>query len=202
MANPNVAVHCSETRLTGVLAVCNRFNPAVAKAGTQQPTEDIGVDTFEFWCPARRPAGHNFSMLIGPPLRAFAAANVVNGIARPVAQPNAWVADLADRSPRLMLTWPTEQTIGRIELSFDADFDHPAESVLMGHPEAEMPFCVRCFRIKDDAGCVVYERDDNHQTRATIRLATPITTRKLRIDLDHPSPHVPAALFEVRCYAK
>ena len=142
-------------------------------------------------------------MSIGPPLRAFAAANVVNGIARPVSQPNAWVADLADPSPRLTLTWPTAQTIGRIELSFDADFDHPAESVLMGHPEAEMPFCVRSYRIWDDTGHVVHAvRRQPPDTGHDPARYAPLRRGKLRIELDHPSPHVPAALFEVRCYAK
>ena len=30
--------------------------------------------------------------------------------------------------------WAEPRTVGRIELAFDTDFDHPMESVLMGHP--------------------------------------------------------------------
>jgi len=33
--------------------------------------------------------------------------------------------------------------INRIILNFDTDFDHPMESVQMGHPENRVPFCVK-----------------------------------------------------------
>ena len=34
--------------------------------------------------------------------------------------------------------------------TFDTDFDHPMESVLMGHPERDMPFCIKRYRITAD----------------------------------------------------
>jgi hypothetical protein len=37
----------------------------------------------------------------------------------------------------------TQQTIATLELDFDSDLDRPMESCLMGHPERDMPFCVR-----------------------------------------------------------
>jgi hypothetical protein len=85
-------------------------------------------------------------------------------------------------------------------LSFDTDFDHPAESVLLGHPETIMPFCVRAYRILDAKGNVLHKCSDNHQTRNTIRMERPVSTDRLTIELTHPSNQTPAALFEVRCY--
>ncbi|HEY0947270.1 MAG TPA: FAD-dependent oxidoreductase [Opitutaceae bacterium] len=198
----DIALRCSQQRLTGVLSLCHSVNLAVAKSAVQQPTGDIGVDTFEFWQPKRRPAGHNIALALARPLAVFGAANVVNGVARPTNQPNAWVADPADAKPALTLRWAEPQTIGRIELMFDTDFDHPMESVLWGHPEDRMPFCVPGYRVLAENGEVIHACAENHQTRNVIRLDAPVLTRVLRLELDNPASRIPASLFEIRCYAR
>ncbi|MGB7158889.1 MAG: FAD-dependent oxidoreductase [Tepidisphaeraceae bacterium] len=202
MANPAVSVRTSEQRITGILSVTNNFNPAVAKSSVQQPPEDIGVDTFEFWCPQRRPKGQNLAMSIEPPLEPFAANNVTGGVARPTSQPNAWVADPDDANPSISLKWAGLHLISKVELTFDTDYDHPAESVLMGHPETVMPFCVRNYKVRDCCGRVVGDVKDNHQTRNTLTFDPPIRTERLTFELEHPSGNVPASLFEVRCYGE
>ncbi len=118
--------------------------------GKQTPPEDIGIDTFEFWCPQRRPGGQNVALRLHTALSCFGAENVRNGLARPVNQPNAWVADLQDASPSLTLEWGSVQTIRTVVLKFDTDFDHPMESVLMGHPEHVMPFCIRDYTLYNE----------------------------------------------------
>lgn len=198
--NPAVRVHLSDRRITGVLAVTHNANKAVAKSATQSPPGGIGVETFEFWTPLRRPAGKNLALRFDPPLTGFAAANLTSGVARPTRQPNAWVAHPDDPEPAMTLTWPTPQTIACIDLSFDTDFDHPMESVLLGHPETVMPFCLRAYRVLDADGRLIAECRENHQTRNRIRLTPAVTTRALRIEVEHPHSGVPAALFEVRCY--
>jgi len=202
MKNPVVAVRTSEQRVTGILSVSNVQNPAVSNFGVQEPTEDIGVETFEFWTPVRRPKGQNLAVTVEPPLRLFEPANAVNGWARPTTGPNAWVAAPDDPTPTLFLEWDHPQTIRRIDLSFDTDFDHPMESVLMGHPERLMPFCVRRYRILDDQGRVVGGCDDNHQTRNSVVLDEPLVTSSLCIEVLETHGNVPAALFEVRCYER
>jgi hypothetical protein len=220
MANPDVNVRLSDQRVTGVLSVTQKFNRAVAKSPRQEPPPDCGIDSFEFWIPQRRPAGKNLAVNIEPPLDVFGAANLVNGFARPTNQPNAWVADFAHEQPTLRLTWDKPQTIARIELSFDTDFDHPMESVLMGHPERVMPFCVRevvvaqAVRVPVLAGGsgangtnardterLLAEIAQNHQSRQVIRLSQPVTTDCIEIRLVAPGCNVPASLFEVRCFA-
>ncbi len=155
MRNSDVAIHTSSQRITGILSVTNHQNPAVSNFGKQEPTEDIGVETFEFWCPKRRPGGRNLALEISPPLAVFEPHNICNGVNRPTNQPNAWVADSRDPRPTLSLSWDQPQQIARLVLSFDTDFDHPMESVLMGHPEGPMPFCVKHFpdpRLWSDSG--------------------------------------------------
>jgi hypothetical protein len=201
LRNPAVSVRLSEARVTGVLSLTQSMNAAVAKRTRQEPPEGSGIDSFEFWLPARRPGGLNLALRSDPPLSSFRASNVTNGIARPTTQPNAWVADPADPAPRLTLRWPDPRTIARIELSFDTDFDHPLESVLWGHPERDIPFCVRQYRLLDDGGAVLHECRENHQTRNTVTFDAPVTTSALHVEI--VSTHgAPAAVFEVRCYSK
>jgi hypothetical protein len=99
------------------------------------------------------------------------------------------------------LTWKEPQKISRIELVFDPDFDHPMESVFMGHPERVMPFCVRQYQIRDSLGNLLAECTDNHQSRNSIKLGNEVTTAKLLITCKHPSAQTPAALFEALCYS-
>ena len=155
MKNDLVSLNYSSQRLTGMLSVFNTVNPAVSNWGRQDPTEDIGVDAFEFWCPQRRPGGKNlaFGMTHGNEL--FSLSNIRNGIDRPYVVPNAWVADPDDAAPRIFIKWKDQQLIKSIEICFDNDYDHPMESVLMGHPENIMPFCVRHFRVYDESDNLV-----------------------------------------------
>ncbi|MBU1819889.1 MAG: FAD-dependent oxidoreductase, partial [Bacteroidetes bacterium] len=199
--NPKVKFKQSDQRITGVLSVFNSINPAVSNYGKQEPTEDIGVDGFEFWCPQRRPKGKNLAVKIEEGLTCFGPENIRNGVQRPTSQPNAWVADFQDTAPTLTLTWKETQTISRIELFFDTDYDNPSENVLMIHPEEVSPFCVQKYKVLDDSGTVVYAKEDNHQTRNILTFESPIATTRLEIKVEHPSATSPAALFEVRCYA-
>lgn len=200
MANPKVSVALSDIRLTGVLSLCQRADERVAESATQTPPGDIGVDSFEFWLPERRPKGENLALRIEPGLEAFAASSVQQRPDRPTTQPNAWVANLSDPQPWIELAWDQPREIRTIDLAFDTDFDHPMESVLMGHPERVMPFCVRHFRVLLD-GQVVAASEEHHQTRQRIVLDRPRLARRLRVEVSHPSKQVPAALMGVSCHA-
>lgn len=200
LANPAVTAHLSDQRVTGVLAVSQRFNRAVAKSPWQEPPPDRGIERFEFWLPERRPGGKNLACRIEPPLAAFEPANLFNGYARPTNQTNAWAATPDNRAPTLTLEWPAPVEIASMEFGFDADFDHPLETVLMRNPETASPFCVPAVRIKDDAGRVVGELRDNHLGTFTLRLAAPVRTSKLTLELTPPAGGAPAALFALRCY--
>lgn len=219
-ANDDIAAHLSDMRLTGVISLCQSGNPAVAKSNIQSPPPDSGIDTFEFWTPKRRPLGKNLALAIHPPLEAFATRNLVNGVSRPTHAANAWVADPDDEQPVLRLEWPVPQTIQRVEIDFDTDFDHPMESVLMGHPERDMPFCVQNLSLSVPSGEIhepgnprvavaaqsgaakeIAKLEGNHHSRVVFQFVAPIVTDCLEIRPLAPSIHIPAALFAVRCYA-
>jgi hypothetical protein len=198
--NTSVSAYLSNTMLTGVLSLFQTENKAVSNTGVQTPPADIGIDTFEFWTPKRRPAGHNLAISFSRPLYHYAAGNVKNGYARPYHAPNAWAGSLTDASPRLVLKWENPRSIQTIHLSFDSDFDHPMESVLMHHPEHVMPFCIRNYAVYDGQGNLLKKVSGNYQTRNIITLQEPLVTDTLVIACEHPAVHIPAAIFEIRCY--
>jgi hypothetical protein len=130
----------------------------------------------------------------------FNPSNLNQGFVRPTPEGvNAWVPDENDTHPAITLEWPKPQEINMIRLFFDGDFDHPMESVLMGHYEDVMPLCVRNYTIKDSKGEVVFTQEGNYQSVNTIELEKPISTAKLTIELENP-PGQSAVLYEVLCY--
>ena len=198
--NKAISVQGSQLRVTGLLSVFNKTNPAVSNYGKQEPTDDIGVDAFEFWTPERRPNGHNLAFRIEPGLRPFAVKNIRNGIQRPTHQPNAWVADPTDTNPTLTVHWDSPRQIREVVLHFDTDFDHPLESVLMTHPETVVPFCVRDFVLCNDRNERIYEQSGNYLTQHIIRFDKPVETRSLSVHLKALNGGVPVSLLEMRCY--
>ncbi|HLT62637.1 MAG TPA: FAD-dependent oxidoreductase [Microlunatus sp.] len=192
LACDGVSVHVSDLVLTGTVGLRHK--------ATQEEDAAIGRPRIEFWPPERRPAGRNLALRLDPAPESFPADNVANGFDRPTSGSNAWVAALDDPAPRLDLTWPEPRTVGRIELSFDTDLDHPMESALYGHPEAVMPQCVRDFRVT--AGDrVLATVTDNHQTRRRVTVDPPVSTDRIGIEVLAGNGNAPAAIFSVRCYA-
>ena len=195
----NLEIALSAEQVTGVLMLEQRMNKAVAKSLVQTPPSGTGIDTFAFWLPARRPEARTLAVTIEPPLAMFAPGNVVNGVARPWRGANAWLPAREDARPTLQLQWDDAQAIDTIELSFDTDFDHPMESVLMGHPERVMPACVTAFEVIANNSKVLAHVEHHHQTRWSLRLDQPIAVTELAIVILAHGPALPA-VFEVRCY--
>lgn len=200
MKNEHIRLSYSALRVTGILSVFNKVNAAVSNFGKQEPTEDIGVEAFEFWTPERRPKGQNLAMNITPGIALFGVENLRNGVQRPTNQPNGYVADPTDPNPTVTLSWSTPQRISRVELAFDGDFDHPLETVIMTHPETEVPFCVRDYTLCNDRQERIFGQTQNHQTRNTVRFDQPVVTRSLTIHLKAMNGAAPATLMEVRVY--
>ncbi len=200
MSNAEVELAVSEKRITGLVSVCNAVNPAVSNYGKQEPAGDIGVDGFEFWCPQRRPAGKNIAMKIEPALNAYSLENLRNGLQRPVKSTNAWVADYKNSDAEIKIVWNETQTINKVELFFDADYDHPLESVLLLNPETKMAFCADEVKIYNCNNELVGEISGNYLTHRTIHLEKPVKTPELKIKISNSDRTAPVSLFEVRCY--
>ena len=202
MNNPEVAIRSSETRISGIISVFNKFNKAVSNYGKQDPPPGIGMEAFEFWTPIRRPNGQNIAMKIEPAIRCFEAENLSNGFMRPGIGPNAYVAPLEATESIIDIYWSERKRVGEIVLFLDTDYDHPMESSLMGHPEDVMPFCVQEYEIKNCGSTVLFTVQGNHQTINRFVLDEAVETDHLQVILKRPQPNVPIALFEILCFEK
>jgi hypothetical protein len=197
---PTLELELSDERVTGVLTLSHKSNGKVARGSKQEPPAGIGMDSFEFWLPERRPSGENIAFSSSEVLYNYRPENIQGGYARPFIRPNAWIADPDDPLPTIELRWTVPQKISRIQLCFDTDFDHALESVLYRHQDQAMPFCVKHFRVLDQTGRLIWEESDNHLSRAEIMLESAIETKMLRIEI--PATHgAPAAVFKAACYA-
>jgi FAD dependent oxidoreductase len=200
MSNAAVELAVSEKRVTGLLSVYNTINPAVSNYGKQEPLEDIGVDAFEFWCPQRRHAGKNIAMKMEPALQAFSPEHLRNGLQRPVKSTNAWVADYEKNEATIKIVWNELQTINKIDLFFDADYDHPLESVLLLNPETKMAFCADEVKVYNCNNELVGEISGNYLAHRTIYFNKPVAVTELKIKVANSDHTAPVSLFEVRCY--
>jgi hypothetical protein len=191
--NPFLTTPRSETRITGVVAVFNRY--------TQQGNEERGIDTVPFFLPTRRPQGTNYAVKFNPPLKSFGAEQLRSGIFRPaLGASNAWVAPLKQNTATLKAEWKAPQTINRVVLWFDTDFDFSMESLQFHHPESVIPFCVQNFKLLDEQGKVVYETTDNHHSRCEIRFESPIKTSSLTLELNATDENIPISLFGIQAF--
>lgn len=197
LRNPVVSISTSLARVTGVLALSHSQNAAVAKAASQTAPEDSGIESFEFWLPGRRPGGKNLAIQIEPKLHAFDPQQLVNGVSRPTVRTNAWVAADGDPLPTVQFEWTRPRRVRRIEITWDTDYDHPLESVLMGHLEREIPFCVKRYRISSEKG-MLFE-GENHSTRSLVTLNDAVMANVLKLEVLE-TRGLPAAIFEVRIY--
>ncbi len=198
-AQPGVRLHLSTAQMPGVVTVSQKMNAAVAKNLVQTPPEGSGIDTFAFWLPERRPKARNLAVKFHQPLALYHPANVINGLNRPWCGTNAWAPAADDNAPALTLHWEEPVEVQKVSITFDTDFDHPMESVLMTHPERVMPGCIRAFRVSTAEGVRLAEVTENHQTQWALDLPEPVTTTGLRIDvLEHGE--APPAIFNVSCF--
>lgn len=198
LANDDIELATSDQLITGTMSVFKKTNKAVSNTGKQEAPANSGIEEFEFWTPERRPKGQNLALSFEPALSGFSKEQSVNGHLRPWLKSNAWLAALDDAQPQLKLEWSEETKVSEITLYFDCDYDHALETVLMVHPETQMPYCVQNYRIKTGDGVILADVKDNYQTVNKVQLKEIVSCDSLIIEFDHPSGNVPAAIFEIQ----
>jgi len=53
------------------------------------------------------------------------------------------------------LKWDSAQTINRVVLYYDVDWDHAMEPIQFGHVDRAMPFCVKSYTLTDAEGNIL-----------------------------------------------
>lgn len=196
MVNEQISLALSDKRVTGLCTVVNKVHKAVSNKGRQDPPELSGLEAFEFWTPERRPEGKNLALSFEPALDAWSSGYLLGGYMRPYLQSNAWAASFEDDNPAIDLSWDTPQQLNELVLYFDTDADHALETVLMEHPETQIPFTVRSFEVYDEQGSLVHECESNHQSIRRVNLKG-LTSSRLSLKLEHPTNTTPASLFAI-----
>lgn len=194
--NKKVRIGVTDRLAAGVTTVYNQINESVSNYGRQDAAEDSGFESFEFWCPMRRPCSYNLALQFSEPMELFGIDGLKNAWKRPYVGSNAWSADPLDNNPTVSVSWENIQEIKRIILFFDNNHDHAMEPIQHGHYDDVMPQCVRSYRIYDASGSLIYECKDNYLGVNEINLSAPVFTDKLTIELDH-ALQSPATLFHV-----
>ncbi|WP_430813846.1 FAD-dependent oxidoreductase [Carboxylicivirga sp. RSCT41] len=195
--NELVHVQTSKQLITGVVSVFNGENKKVSNTGKQTAPENIGIHSFDFYTPLRRPEGQNMGLAIQPAIDNFYATNVINGFVRPWIQSNAWVADVNDIEPTLKFSWENNRIINTLTIFFDTDYDHAMESVQMGHHDSVMPFVVRDYEVLDADGNIIYENRGNYQTVNRIELTTPVVSKSLTMKFKQNESGCPVSVFQI-----
>lgn len=198
MQNDLVAISTTLKRVSALMTVEHECD--------QHMDEDVGVDLFERWTPVRRPMGHNLALTVDPPLQAWSAENIRNGVPRPTKRANCWVP--VDQDDRRMLTvsWDSPVKLSKVVVHFDTDYDHALESVQRGHPERDIPFCVKKWRIVDlsqqGAEAELFLEDNNYLSRREALLEPDVLVSKIGVEVLelNGGEQVLGGIFEVRAY--
>jgi hypothetical protein len=197
LQNESVALCTTKTRVSALMTVEHEC--------TQSPPSDVGVDEFERWTPVRRPMGHNLALRLDPPLKAWGVDNIRNGVPRPTKRTNCWVpcADVNGRK-LLRICWAGPVEVSRVVVHFDTDYDHALESVLRGHPDRTIPFCVKKWRLLDlsEGEQELYIEDENHMSRREVTLGSHRKVTELGVEVLelNGDASILGGIFEVRVY--
>jgi hypothetical protein len=200
MQNEAVAMSTTLTRASAMMSVEHEC--------TQAPPDDVGVDVFERWTPVRRPNGHNLALTVTPPIKAWSPANISNGVTRPTKRTNCWVPK-ADSDARKLITmkWDSSIRLRQLVVHFDTDFDHALESVLRGHPERDIPFCVSNWRVldlsRDGEERELFREEGNYLSRRVAEIEPSVLVTKIGVEilgLNGDAKNIQGGIFEIRAY--
>ncbi|HVU33209.1 MAG TPA: FAD-dependent oxidoreductase [Opitutaceae bacterium] len=200
LANDQVEIRCTTVRATGILSLFYSHTQKDGDYGYGTSLAGIEVDSFELWSPRRRPAGWNFALRLSTPIAPYAVAQITNGVYRPTSTVNAWVADPADQDPAVTLEWDAPQSVRKVVVDLDPDWDHPMESVIRWHEDRAMPFTVKNFQIEDGSGKILAAKTENYLARWEVTLPERIDTKRLLVRVTAMNGPCPPAIFGVSVY--
>jgi len=202
MKNENIELALSDQRITGIMSVQNKINKAVSNYGKQELADGLVLDSFELWTPERRPAGKNLALKIKPSITNFNLANLTNLEIRPTSngESNAWIAELNDITPEIILKWNSPKQIQKIKLFFDSDYDNALECSMIEHPESEIPFIVHDYKILDSKNQLVFEKEGNFQAINEILFTKLLKTDCIKIIFQKKMKNIPVSVYKVVVY--
>lgn len=136
----------------------------------------------------------------------YAPKNVINGVSRPEAWPNAWISDPSESPPQwLDLDFGQVEMIGTVMLTFDSDLDAsvrrwPPHGIFGCGP---VPQLVRDYKVywRDGYGWRCLLSVEGNYQRHRVHHVEPVQMEKLRIEVLATNGAPSARVYEVRAYS-
>jgi len=199
--NPDVAIALSDQRATGLIRLFRRGEQRNGDSHEQHlPAEEAGCEAMTLWYPERRPQGKNLALRLNQSLAGYDPENIRSQHLRPTTRPNAWVADPNDPAPVLTLAWDEPQTITKVRVFLDPDWDHPIETVIKRHSDRIMPSLAKDLELLDADGNCLGIVTDNRSPHIDFTFEAPCTTDELSLKINAMNSDWPAAIFAIRVW--
>lgn len=106
----------------------------------------------------------------------------------------------------IQVAWESPVALKELVVLFDTDYDHAMESVLRGHPERNIPFCVSSWRVldlsTDGEEKELYREGGNYHSRRSAALDPAARVTKIGVEILglNGDENVRGGIFEVRAY--
>ena len=136
-----------------------------------------------------------------PGQRVFGGANILSGTTRPHDRTHLWRSDPTEPFPALAeLAWPEPVTISQVELTFAGNLlrEYHAYQPFFRDPQTSRDYSV--LAQIDGSWTKLVTVTGNYQRRRVHRLEEPVTTTRLRLQVDATNGERAAALYEIRVY--
>ncbi len=191
-ANERVALHASEDKAVGVIAL---------KPEKQRELHH-NYEGQLIWKPKKQ----SIAFSLEPFQDCFVPQNVVNGYSRPYILPNCWISEPFNmgRAEWIELRWNEPKTIHEIDILCNTDLDNPLETVHVPHPDPIMEETLRDFDVlvqTMDGSWKEIERIRNNHHRKICVCCIAESIQAVRINCQAANCGYPRAeIYEIRAY--
>ncbi|TFE29490.1 FAD-dependent oxidoreductase [Cohnella luojiensis] len=201
--NERIRLYLSETPMTGILSFAKGEKPLVSSS-----LEDHQPDQPVIQWSSKKLVRTPFCFRLLSDTRAYKATKAINGYLRPYGGPNLWISERMDSGDNheqwLELSWPSVQTIGEVQLTFNDDVNE--DLINLHHhrtPFEVFPELVHTYRLEawQDGKWTLLERiTDNWRRTRRHTLAKPAVTERLRLVVEQTNGSAYAEVTEIRVY--
>jgi hypothetical protein len=185
---------------------CIEANPQIAWAmfaDTEGQPSMVPVGTTaadlapgDMWRPLT--GGRSFVLRLTPEQRPYAPQNVVRGTNRPDRWTNIFLSDPAQALPAwLELRLPAPVRFNQIQITFDTNANRRVSLPLFRYPE-----CVKKYEIAipQASGWATIVQADGNYFRRRVHTFDPVTSSRLRLNIQETNGSPQARIYEVRLY--
>lgn len=150
------------------------------------------------WRPIKKRGTYCFRLM--PPSIPYKAENVVNGVTHPTNGSNIWISE-SGLPQYVELDFGRPERINTVYLTFDSNLDKERTALrgFIGWPPPELVRDYTLYCDLDGSWVKLVEEKGNYQ-RHRKHSFDPVTTRKIRLEVQATNGIPQARIYEIRCY--